>query len=149
MYQIAESLLRLLWETLPWFLGGVAAAALIENRMHLDWLRRLVERAAGSTPTAALAGALLPGCAVTTIPLALMLKKRGARIGTLMVFIVTSALLGPTSIIMTLTLLPWEFFRHPWEPVCPPSSSPPALSALPRPPCMLSSGSPSPSSPVC
>jgi hypothetical protein len=60
-----------------------------------------------------LAGAALPRCAITTVPLAIPLKRQGAGDGPLLAFIITSALLGPASIALTLTMfgLVWGALR--------------------------------------
>ncbi|MGA7391058.1 MAG: permease [Terrimicrobiaceae bacterium] len=66
-----------------------------------------------SVPGAALAGAALPGCSMTTVPLAIPLKRQGAGDGPLLAFIITSALLGPASIALTFTMfgLVWGVLR--------------------------------------
>ncbi|CAN5748884.1 hypothetical protein BH09VER1_BH09VER1_11810 [soil metagenome] len=101
------------WHTFARFAGD-AAPALIVGLVLSAGVQWLVERsrwAAGalswvarSVPGAALAGAVLPGCSMTTIPLAIPLKRQGASEGALLAFIITSALLGPASVVMTFAL---------------------------------------------
>ncbi|TVR45438.1 MAG: hypothetical protein EA425_18170, partial [Puniceicoccaceae bacterium] len=67
--------------------------------------RSLIRRIGDSPTLAAGVGALLPGCALSTIPLAFVLRDQGARLGTLLAFIVMAALLGPASILLSLALL--------------------------------------------
>jgi uncharacterized membrane protein YraQ (UPF0718 family) len=76
---------------------------------------RALSWVAQSVPGAALAGATLPGCAMTTVPPAIPLKRQGAGDGPLLAFIITSALLGPASIVLTFTMFGWygEFFAWP------------------------------------
>jgi uncharacterized membrane protein YraQ (UPF0718 family) len=49
---------------------------------------------APTVPGAALAGAALKGCLMTTVPLAIPLQRQGAGDSPLLAFIITSALLG-------------------------------------------------------
>ena len=83
------------------------------ERSH--WAARAISWVAQSVPGAALAGAALPGCSMTTVPLAIPLKRQGAGDGPLLAFIITSALLGPASIVLTFTMFGpvWEFFAWP------------------------------------
>jgi uncharacterized membrane protein YraQ (UPF0718 family) len=58
---------------------------------------------AQSVPGGGLAGAALPG-SMTTVPPAIPLKRQGAGDGSLLAFIITSSLLGPSSIVLTFTM---------------------------------------------
>jgi len=58
---------------------------------------------------AAVAGALLPGCAMTTVPLAASLRYQGARLGTLTAFIMISPILSPETIVLTAAMLGPKF----------------------------------------
>ncbi|MDX2081287.1 MAG: permease [Terrimicrobiaceae bacterium] len=69
-----------------------------------QWAAKAVSWVAQSVSGAALAGAVLPGCSMTTVPLAMPLKRQGAGDGALLAFIITSALLGPASIILTFAM---------------------------------------------
>jgi uncharacterized protein len=60
-------------------------------------------------PIAITAGAVLPGCSCTTIPLAAGLRgMAGPRIGTLTAFIFVSPLLSPITVALTWSLLGWQ-----------------------------------------
>ncbi|MDX2225806.1 MAG: permease, partial [Verrucomicrobiae bacterium] len=63
----------------------------------------------GSLVTAIAAGSLLPGCAMTTMPIAASLRERGARLGTLTCFIMIAPILSPHTVILTLGMLGWKF----------------------------------------
>src|SRR5262245_2087714 len=83
----------------PAFAVGLMLSAGVQwlvARSH--WAARALSWVAQSVPGAALAGAALPGCSMTTVPLAIPLKRQGAGDGPLLAFIITSALLGPASI---------------------------------------------------
>lgn len=112
--RILHEFLRLAAESAPPLILGLAFAAgfvwfISKSRLAA----RLVARAGRSVPVVACWGAVLPGCSLTTLPLAIPLKESGASPGALLAFIVTSALLGPTSIILTFTMLgaEWGVYR--------------------------------------
>lgn len=54
------------------------------------------------------AGALLPGCAMTTMPLAAGLKAKGVPRGTLTAFIMIAPILSPHTVILTFAMLGWK-----------------------------------------
>ena len=105
MLAIWTEFIRLVSDALPAFAVGLVLSAGVQwlvVRSHsaaraLSWM-------AHSVPGAALAGAALPGCSMTTVPLAVPLKRQGAGDAPLLAFIITSALLGPASIILTFTM---------------------------------------------
>jgi len=60
-------------------------------------------------PVAITAGAVLPGCSCTTMPLAVGLRGMiGPRVGTLTAFVFVSPLLSPITVALTWSLLGWE-----------------------------------------
>lgn len=86
----------------------VFAAGVIFWTQRWQGLERALKKIGGSLPLAAGIGALLPGCALSTVPLALVLRQHGAPIGTVTAFMVTSAVLGPSSVILTALMLDWQ-----------------------------------------
>lgn len=109
-----ESAAFYFWEmlrsTAPALGAGLAAAAVIQYLTgRVASVERVVRAAGRSVWSAFAAGAVLPGCALSTVPLAHVLRRGGAGIGTTAAFLVSSALLGPTSIVLTLTLLGWDW----------------------------------------
>lgn len=102
---IWDAFAHLIGDAAPAFAIGLAFSAgvqwLVERSRTaakaLSWV-------AQSVPGAALAGAILPGCSMTTVPLAIPLKRQGAKDASLLAFIITSALLGPASIVLTFTM---------------------------------------------
>jgi uncharacterized protein len=105
MLPIWNEFLHLINDAAPAFAVGLILSAGVQRlvaRSH--WAARALSWVAQSVPCAALAGAALPGCAMTTVPLAIPLKRQGAGHGPLLAFIVISALLGPASIVLTFTM---------------------------------------------
>jgi uncharacterized protein len=108
-YIIVDNFIGLLADSLPWFLGGALLGAALEAYLPVTWTLRWLGSSRASVLNATVAGAILPGCSITTIPLAMALKRRGARLGTLTAFIMISAILSPESIILTAALLGVKF----------------------------------------
>ncbi len=106
---VFNHLIGLLAEALPWFLGGAILGAALETFLPTAWATRWLASPRASILHATLAGALLPGCSMTTVPLAAALKGRGARLGTLTAFIMISPILSPETIILTGALLGGKF----------------------------------------
>ncbi len=104
-----NNLLSLLADASPWFLGGAILGAALEAYLPTAWATRWLGSPRASIFHATLAGALLPGCSMTTVPLAAALKGCGARVGTLTAFIMISPILSPETIILTAALLGVKF----------------------------------------
>jgi uncharacterized protein len=105
MLAIWNEFVRLASDAGPAFAVGLILSAGVQwlvARSH--WAARALSWVAQSVPGAALAGAALPGCSMTTVPLAIPLKRQGADDGPLLAFIITSALLGPASVVLTFTM---------------------------------------------
>jgi uncharacterized membrane protein YraQ (UPF0718 family) len=106
MFAIWNEFARLLGDAAPAFAVGLTLSAGVQCLvLRSHWAARALSWVAQSVPGAALAGAALPGCSMTTVPLAIPLKGQGAGDGPLLAFIITSALLGPASIVLTFTML--------------------------------------------
>jgi uncharacterized membrane protein YraQ (UPF0718 family) len=103
--QIFATFLHLFGEATPLFLLGAAVGAAVEAWLRPEWVSRWMGSGHRSVATAALAGALLPGCAMSTMPLANSLKQRGAATGTLTAFIMIAPILSPQTILLTATLV--------------------------------------------
>ncbi len=97
--------IHLLSESLPLFLLGAAIGAAVEVWMPSGWIERWLTRGKSSVLLAATAGALLPGCAMSTMPLARSLRARGVPVGTVAAFIMIAPVLSPHTIAMTATLV--------------------------------------------
>jgi uncharacterized membrane protein YraQ (UPF0718 family) len=105
---VAEQFVELMLTVLPWFAAGTLTAALLETFVPVAWAQRALGGRSG-LPAAVTAGAVLPGCSCTTMPLAAGLSGLpGARVGTLTAFVFVSPLLSPITVLLTLSLLGWE-----------------------------------------
>ena len=95
-------------ESAPWLLGGTLIGVALNRWVKADLVERWLQ--SGRTPVfaAAAAGAVLPGCAMTTMPLAASLRKKGAQIGTLAAFIMIAPILSPQTMVLNLALLGWR-----------------------------------------
>ena len=105
MTTLIHHFLHLLAESLPLFLLGAAIGAAVEVWMPTGWVERWLVRGKGSVVLAATAGALLPGCAMSTMPLARALRLRGVPVGTVAAFIMIAPVLSPHTVVMTATLI--------------------------------------------
>ena len=108
-YVVFDNWIGLLAEALPWFLGGAILGAALEAFLPTAWATRWLGSPRASILHATFAGALLPGCSMTTVPLAAALKARGARLGTLTAFIMISPILSPETVVLTAALLGTKF----------------------------------------
>lgn len=108
-----NTFLHLLLEAVPLFLLGVVVGAGLEAWLKPGWVERWIGSGHRSVAAAALAGAVLPGCAMSTMPLAQSLRRRGAALGTLTAFIMIAPILSPHTIFLTATLVsvPMAFGR--------------------------------------
>jgi uncharacterized membrane protein YraQ (UPF0718 family) len=110
VYAVIETLVRLLIEVLPFFAVGAVTGALVQTYMS----PRVGERLFGGSGlrpllAAVTAGAVLPGCACTTMPMARGLRGAGvARLGTVAAFILVSPLLSPITVALTWGVLGWQ-----------------------------------------
>lgn len=93
----------------PYFLVGVASGAFIEAYVKTDTLIKYLNKGFGSVVNASVLGAVLPGCACATVPMAEGLKARGSNLGTVASFIMSSPLLAPQTLILTYGLLGMKF----------------------------------------
>jgi uncharacterized protein len=105
---VGETFAELMLTVLPWFAAGIATAVLVETFVPVGWAQRMLTGRVG-LPAAVTAGAVLPGCSCTTMPLAAGLSGlAGPRVGTLTAFVFVSPLLSPITVLLTLSLLGWE-----------------------------------------
>jgi uncharacterized membrane protein YraQ (UPF0718 family) len=105
LWSILHTFWKLLSEALPLFLLGAMLGAAAEVWLERRWVERWVGGGHRSLLAAALVGALLPGCAMSTMPVANSLRARGAATGTVTAFIMVAPLLSPQTVFLTATLL--------------------------------------------
>lgn len=94
---------------LPYFLLGAGAGAIVQT-FGSRWADRLFARdKRTSLPAAVAAGALLPGCSCTTMPMVAGMQRNGGPTrGVLASFIFVSPLLSPVTVVLTWSLLGWR-----------------------------------------
>ena len=111
MHELAHGLSRfgsLTLSVLPWLAIGVVAAAVVQTFVPPRWAARLLGGRAG-LPVAITAGALMPGCSRTTLPLAIGLRGiAGVRLGSLTALVFVAPLLSPITVALTWSLLGWR-----------------------------------------
>jgi uncharacterized membrane protein YraQ (UPF0718 family) len=106
--ETASSFAHLTLQVLPWFAVGTLTAAIMRTFVPPRWAAGALSGRRG-LPIAIGAGAVLPGCSCTTMPLAIGLRGMiGPRLGTLTAFIFVSPLLSPITIALTWSLLGWQ-----------------------------------------
>ena len=111
MHELAHGISRfgsLTLSVLPWLAIGIAAAAVVETFVPQRWAARVLGGRAG-LPVAITAGALMPGCSRTTMPLAIGLRGiGGVRLGSLTALVFVAPLLSPITVALTWSLLGWR-----------------------------------------
>lgn len=105
MASLLEHLLDLLADSVPSFTGGLLLGTFLEVFLPQRWAERWLASGPRSLALATLAGALLPGCAMSTVPLARSLRARGATLGTVTAFLLIAPLISPHTVALTAALL--------------------------------------------
>jgi uncharacterized protein len=105
MQQVLMNFWVMFREAAPWFLAGALIGVAAQRWLKPAWIERWVSNSRGSVFTAALAGALLPGCAMSTMPLASAFKERGVKVGTLTAFIMIAPILSPQTVALNAVML--------------------------------------------
>ncbi|MGH2386436.1 MAG: permease, partial [Candidatus Limnocylindria bacterium] len=108
--ELVRELAALTWRILPYFFAGIVGAAALMAFVPERWVQSSFGRQRrGSLAYAVTAGAVLPGCSCTTMPMAAGLRATGGpRLGTVAAFIFVSPLLSPITVTLTWALLGWE-----------------------------------------
>lgn len=101
--------IHLLLTVTPYFLIGILFAAVLKTFIKEDWFYLLMGKGKAQIPIAAFWGALLPGCACATVPMAQGLKEKGLKSSAILTFIFISSLLSPITVLLTLKMLGIKF----------------------------------------
>ncbi|NOY89024.1 MAG: hypothetical protein GXO93_06495 [FCB group bacterium] len=96
-------------EVFPYFLIGTIVGALLEVYLKPEMATKFLGKGTRSVISASVLGAVLPGCACATIPMAKGLKTSGARLGTVGAFIMVSPLLSPHTLFLNYGMLGMKF----------------------------------------
>jgi hypothetical protein len=105
MSTIPASFLALLTDAALPFAGGVLLGTAIEVFLPKSWSERWLVAGPRSLLLATFAGALLPGCAMSAVPLARSLRARGAPLGTVAAFLLIAPLISPHTVALTAALI--------------------------------------------
>ena len=98
----------LLLDSTPFLLLGSLCGTLLQHWLNPVRTERWLRAGPRSLLVAVLAGALLPGCAMSTMPVAQSLKTKGAPVGTLTAFIMIAPILSPHTIVLNAAVLGWR-----------------------------------------
>lgn len=109
LYRILKEFTHLLVAVIPYFVLGAVFGAFLEKYIKPSFVFRYLNKGFVSVINASILGAVLPGCACATMPVAEGLKKKGAGLGTLGAFIMVSPLLSPQTIVLTYAMLGAKF----------------------------------------
>lgn len=109
MYHLFKEFVSLTLQVLPYFILGTSFGAVLETCLKVEAIFKHLRKGMGSVVNAAFLGAILPGCACATMPMAQGLKTKGANLGTVAAFIFVSPLLSPQTVILTYGMLGWKF----------------------------------------
>ncbi len=99
----------LLFQVAPYFLLGVLGSAALATYLDADFTLKYLNKGMGPIVNAAFLGAVLPGCACATMPMAHAIKSRGANPATVSTFIFVSPLLSPQTVALTYGMLGMKF----------------------------------------
>lgn len=108
-YRVLKEFFSLTIVVFPYFILGTAFGAFLEVYLKPDFVFKFFNRGTSSVINASILGTLLPGCSCATMPMAVGLKEKGARLGAVGSFIMVSPLLSPHTAVLTYALLGWKF----------------------------------------
>lgn len=109
VYKIFREFVSLTLTVIPYFILGTAFGALLKTYLKPGFVFKYLNRGTFSVINASILGAILPGCACATIPMAEGLKEKGANLGTVAAFIMVSPLLSPQTVLLTYGMLGLRF----------------------------------------
>lgn len=106
---VAGEFISLTVTVIPYFMIGVIVGALLETYMTRFPASKRIGNGTSGVIKATFLGAILPGCACATIPMARGLKATGAQLGVVSAFIMVSPLLSPHTLILNYGMLGLRF----------------------------------------
>jgi hypothetical protein len=94
-------------QALPFLVLGVVLSATISALVPPSWIAGAVPKnAAIAVPTAGIAGALLPGCECSSVPVASRLVSRGVPVGAGLTFLLAAPAINPIVMVSTAVAFP-------------------------------------------
>jgi len=103
----ATVFLSLTLQALPFLVLGVIVSAVISAFVPAEWLARaLPDRPAVAVPVAGLAGAVLPGCECSSVPVAGRLVDKGAPPAAALAFLLAAPAINPVVMVSTVVAFP-------------------------------------------
>jgi uncharacterized membrane protein YraQ (UPF0718 family) len=103
----ATVFLSLTLQALPFLVLGVIVSAVISAFVPAGWLARaLPRRPAVAVPVAGLAGAMLPGCECSSVPVAGRLVDKGAPPAAALTFLLAAPAINPVVMVSTAVAFP-------------------------------------------
>ncbi len=108
-YEIAHTFLHYCQEIIPYFIGSIFVAAVIDAKCDPTFFAKRFKKGSKAILNATLLGAIIPACSCTSMPIAESLKSKSNHLGAVMAFILVSPALGPHTILLTLAILGPEF----------------------------------------
>lgn len=108
-YRIIHEFFSVTITVVPYFVLGTVLGAWVDSCVKPSFAFRYLNKGISSVINAVLLGAVLPGCACATMPMADGLRRKGAGLGTVSAFIVVSPLLSPHTLILTYGMLGLKF----------------------------------------
>lgn len=109
VYDIVSQFFRLTVSVLPFFVLGVAFGAALETFLKPGFALKYFKGGFLGVLNASILGAVLPGCACATMPVAESIRRRGASLGVVSAFIMAAPLLSPQTVVLTFAMLGWKF----------------------------------------
>ncbi len=106
---IIKEFFNLTISVIPYFIIGTIVGALLEVYLKKEFAYKYLNKGIFSIINASLLGAVIPGCACSSMPLAYSLKNKGSSLGTVTSFIVVSPLLSPHTLLLTYAMLGFRF----------------------------------------
>lgn len=96
-------------QALPFLVLGVVVSATVSAVVPGHWIARTVpRRPVLAVPSAGLAGALLPGCECSSVPVAGRLVGRGVPVGAALTFLLASPAINPVVMVSTAVAFPGQ-----------------------------------------
>jgi uncharacterized protein len=99
--------LSLTLQALPFLVLGVIVSAVISAFVPAEWLARMLpRRPAVAVPVAGLAGAVLPGCECSSVPVAARLVDKGVPQAAALAFLLAAPAVNPVVMVSTAVAFP-------------------------------------------